>query len=386
MTSPDARAALSLLDRCSQGFMVSQVLFAACELGVFDLLAEAPEPLDAATVARRLGTSSRGTELLLDTCVSLKLLQVQMTSGKALYENTELSNTYLVRSSPRSQSNMMLYMARTTYLCWAHLAQAVREGKNQYVKAFGVPSEQLFTAIYRSEGERLLFMRGLQDIWSVHGRSVLAAFDLSPFPRVCDLGGESVLQMLQLRLNFCVGSVQTLALTVLNQGQERRSLCPLLGCSGALAKECVSLYPGCRVTVFDIPAVIQAAKAHFLVAGEERISFQEGDFFEDPLPEADLYVLARVLHDWTDDRCSYLLARIHRACPPGGGVLVIESLLDADGRGPLTTQLYSLNMLVQTEGRERTPAQYRALLAAAGFRDVLCQRTGGTYDAVLARK
>ncbi|KAM7044600.1 acetylserotonin O-methyltransferase-like isoform 1-T1 [Molossus nigricans] len=346
MTSPDARAALSLLDRCSQGFMVSQVLFAACELGVFDLLAEAPEPLDADAVARRLGTSSRGTELLLDTCVSLKLLQVQMTSGKALYENTELSNTYLVRSSPRSQSNMMLYMARTTYLCWAHLAQAVREGKNQYVKAFGVPSEQLFTAIYRSEGERLLFMRGLQDIWSVHGRSVLAAFDLSPFPRVCDLGG----------------------------------------CSGALAKECVSLYPGCRVTVFDIPAVIQAAKAHFLVAGEERISFQEGDFFEDPLPEADLYVLARVLHDWTDDRCSYLLARIHRACPPGGGVLVIESLLDADGSGPLTTQLYSLNMLVQTEGRERTPAQYRALLAAAGFRDVLCQRTGGTYDAVLARK
>lgn len=75
------------------------------------------------------------------------------------------------------------------------------------------------------------------------------------------------------------------------------------------------------------------------------------------------------------------------ACPVvGGGVLVIESLLHADGGGPLTTQLYSLNMLVQTEGRERTPAQYRALLAAAGFRDVQCKRTGGTYDAVLARK
>lgn len=70
----------------------------------------------------------------------------------------------------------------------------------------------------------------------------------------------------------------------------------------------------------------------------------------------------------------------------GGGILVIESLLDADGRGPLTTVLCSLNMLVQTEGRERTPAQYCALLAPAGFRDVRCRRTGGTYDAVLARK
>lgn len=70
----------------------------------------------------------------------------------------------------------------------------------------------------------------------------------------------------------------------------------------------------------------------------------------------------------------------------GGGILVVESLLDADGRGPLTTQLYSLNMLVQTEGRERTPAQYHALLAAAGFRDIRCQTTWGVYGAILARK
>lgn len=75
-----------------------------------------------------------------------------------------------------------------------------------------------------------------------------------------------------------------------------------------------------------------------------------------------------------------------RPSPSGGGVLVVESLLDADGRGPLTTQLYSLNMLVQTEGQERTPAQYQALLAPAGFRDVRCKRTGGIYDAILARK
>ncbi|XP_057171858.1 acetylserotonin O-methyltransferase [Ursus arctos] len=345
MSSPEEQA-YRLLTEYSNGFMVSQVLFAACELGVFDLLAEAPEPLGVVTVAARLGTSSRGTELLLDTCVSLKLLQVETRRGKASYRNTELSSTYLVRASPKCQGNMLWYLARTTYLCWGHLAQAVRDGKNQYQEAFGVPSEELFTAIYRSEGERLHFMRALQDVWSVSGRRVLAAFDLSPFPVICDVGG----------------------------------------CSGALAKECTSLYPGCQVTVFDIPEVVQTAKTHFSFPEEGRISFCEGDFFKDPLPEADLYILARVLHDWTDVRCSHLLARIHRACKPGGGVLVIESLLDADGRGPLTTQLYSLNMLVQTEGRERTPAQYLGLLAPAGFRDFQCRRTGGIYDAILARR
>nr|ABN05295.1 hydroxyindole-O-methyltransferase [Bos grunniens] len=294
-----------LLKEYANGFMVSQVLFAACELGVFELLAEALEPLDSAAVSSRLGSSPQGTELLLNTCVSLKLLQADVRGGKAVYANTELASTYLVRGSPRSQRDMLLYAGRTAYVCWRHLAEAVREGRNQYLKAFGIPSEELFSAIYRSEDERLQFMQGLQDVWRLEGATVLAAFDLSPFPLICDLGGGS----------------------------------------GALAKACVSLYPGCRAIVFDIPGVVQIAKRHFSASEDERISFHEG-----------------------------------------GGILVIESLLDADGRGPLTTLLYSLNMLVQTEGRERTPAEYRALLAPAGFRDVRCRRTGGTYDAVLARK
>lgn len=42
----------------------------------------------------------------------------------------------------------------------------------------------------RSEAERLLFMQGLQETWSLCGGRVLAAFDLSPFRVICDLGGE----------------------------------------------------------------------------------------------------------------------------------------------------------------------------------------------------
>ncbi|KAI2598496.1 acetylserotonin O-methyltransferase, partial [Homo sapiens] len=111
-----------------------------------------------------------------------------------------------------------------------------------------------------------------------------------------------------------------------------------------------------------------------------------GDFFKDPLPEADLYILARVLHDWADGKCSHLLERIYHTCKPGGGILVIESLLDEDRRGPLLTQLYSLNMLVQTEGQERTPTHYHMLLSSAGFRDFQFKKTGAIYDAILARK
>nr|XP_005335619.2 acetylserotonin O-methyltransferase [Ictidomys tridecemlineatus] len=160
----------------------------------------------------------------------------------------------------------------------------------------------------------------------------------------------------------------------------------LPGGAGALAQQCASLYPGCRVTVFEVPEVVQTARAHLPLPTEGQVGFREGDFFADPLPEADLYILARVLHDWSDETCSRLLASVHHACRPGGGVLVVERVLDADGRGPLATLLGSLNMLLQAEGRERTAAQFRALLADAGFGGFALRRTGGVHDAILATK
>ena len=42
-----------------------------------------------------------------------------------------------------------------------------------------------------------------------------------------------------------------------------------------------------------------------------------GDFFKDRLPKADLYILARILHDWTDDKVHALLSKISDACTPG---------------------------------------------------------------------
>ncbi|XP_044522928.1 acetylserotonin O-methyltransferase [Gracilinanus agilis] len=288
----------SLFNDYINGFMVSKVMFTACELGVFDLL-ESEEFLTFDVIAERLGTSFRGMEQLLDVCVTLKLLKVEMKGGKALYQNAELATLYLTKSGTKSQYNMLLYMSKTTYSCWNHLTEAIREGKNQYMRTFGIPSDDLFEAIYRSEEELVKFMRGLHEIWSINGRDVITAFDLSPFTLIYDLGG---------------------------------------------------------------------------------------DFFRDPIPEADLYILARILHDWEDNKCVQLLRNIYQACKPGCGVLVVETLLAEDKRGPLTSQLYSMNMLVQTEGKERTPTEYHKLFTQAGFQDFQFKKTGKIYDAILARK
>ncbi|XP_054062353.1 acetylserotonin O-methyltransferase isoform X3 [Rissa tridactyla] len=283
----------------SSGFLVSKVMFTASELGVFDLLLESGEPLSSDAIAARLGTSTTGMERLLDACVGLKLLAVELTKEGALYRNTEISNIYLTKSSPKSQYHIMMYYSNTVYLCWHYLADAVREGRNQYERVFGISSEDPFGAMYRSEEEMLKFMAGQNSVWSICGRDVLAAFDLSPFRQICDLGG---------------------------------------------------------------------------------------DFFNNSIPEAELYILSKILHDWDDDNCRQLLAKVYKACKPGGGVLLVESLLNEDKSGPLETQLYSMNMLVQTEGKERTAVEYSKLLEAAGFGEVQVKRTGKLYDAVLGRK
>lgn len=70
--------------------------------------------------------------------------------------------------------------------------------------------------------------------------------------------------------------------------------------------------------------------------------------------------------------------------PPGGGVLLVEALLFENRRGPIMAQIFSLNMLVQTQGRERTPSEYTHMLNKSGFRNVLVCRTGKSYDAILA--
>ncbi|XP_051662808.1 acetylserotonin O-methyltransferase isoform X3 [Manacus candei] len=283
----------------SNGFLVSKVMFTACELGVFDLLLESGEPLSSDSIASCLGTSITGMERLLEACVGLKLLAVEVTQEGALYRNTEISNIYLTKSSPKSQYHMMMYYSNTVYLCWQHLTEAVREGRNQYERTFGISSQDPFGAMYRSEEEMLKFMAGQNSVWSICGRDVLAAFDLSSFTQIYDLGG---------------------------------------------------------------------------------------DFFNDSIPEAELYILSKILHDWDDDKCKQLLTKVYKACKPGGGVLLVESLLNEDKSGPLETQLYSMNMLVQTEGKERTAAEYSKLLEAAGFGVIQVKRTGKLYDAVLGRK
>ncbi|XP_026195470.1 acetylserotonin O-methyltransferase 2 [Anabas testudineus] len=346
------------------GFRVSKVIFSACELGVFDLLLKSQEPLTAQHVARELSTSVDGMERLLDALVGIEILEVETSDGKVLYSSTDVANLYLAKGSAKSLHEMIIYQSQTIYPLWNNMVDAIREGKNQNEKTFGLPSEDIFQVIYRSEEEMLKFMGLMNSSWVLDGHDIVTAFNLSCFETIVDLGGK--------RPDADDASCSMLHVL-------------LPGCTGALAREMAKAYPSSSVSVFDLPQVVETARKHFSQENDAFV-FQTGDFFSGDIPDADLYVLARIIHDWPEDKCLTLLKKIYDTCRPGGGILLVEAMLFENRRGPVMAQIFSLNMLVQAEGRERPPSEYTHMLNKSGFQNIQVCRTGKSYDAILAIK
>jgi 3-hydroxy-5-methyl-1-naphthoate 3-O-methyltransferase len=81
-------------------------------------------------------------------------------------------------------------------------------------------------------------------------------------------------------------------------------------------------------------------------------------------------LLSMILHDWSEAKARELLRKCYDALPAGGTLLICELLVNDEKSGPVPAALMSLNMLIGTEGRNYTPAEYRTWLGEAGFRDM----------------
>ncbi len=336
MNIPDSAPIIDLIE----AFRRSKTMFTAVSMGIFDRLHQ--QPSTAAALAAEVGAHTGALERLLDSCAALGLLK----KCDGIYTVTAVAECYLCTGSAYSLDGYIRYSDEVLYPMWAHLADAVKEGEPRWKQAFGIEGP-IFSGFFRTPDAMRGFLLGMHGLgMSVSPRAV-AAFDLSGFRRLADIGGAT----------------------------------------GHLTIAACERWPELRGVVFDLPRVTPLARE--MVARStvrDRIEVVDGDFFADELPEADLYVLGRILHDWTDEKCAFLLRKMCDRLPAGGGLLVMEKLLAEDGVGPLSTNMQSLNMLVVTEGRERSVSEYARLLQAAGFADVEGRTTGAWLDAVLARK
>jgi acetylserotonin O-methyltransferase len=336
MELPDSAPILQLIE----DFRRSKVMFVAVSLGVFDALEK--RPADAATLSEELGALSEPLERLLDACVGLGLLRRQGLQ----YENEPVASTYLCRSSEHSLSGYILYSNDVLFPLWTHLDDAIREGSPRWKQAFGTEGS-IFDHFFRTDEARKTFLKGMHGLGVLSSPRVVDAIPPDDFRRMVDLGGAS----------------------------------------GHLAIAACERNPQLRAIVFDLPSVIETARANIAKSSAaDRIEVVAGDFFSDELPAGDLFALGRILHDWSEAKIHKLLARIYQSLPSGGGILLAEKLIHEDRSGPTSAHLQSLNMLVCTEGKERTLTEYCRLLESGGFVQVEGYITGGPLDAVLARK
>ncbi|MEZ6138335.1 MAG: class I SAM-dependent methyltransferase [Pirellulaceae bacterium] len=333
-TSPD------LVVELLQGYRRSKAMFAGVQLGVFDALHG--QWMSASSLSETLQCDADALERLLNALVGLGLL----VQGEAGFSNSPVADSYLTSSSPTRMTGYINYSNSVGWQLWGNLEDAVREGTSRWKQCYGW-DEPIFSSFFKSEEAANEFLMGMHGFGTISSPAVVHALDLSRFRRLVDLGGAT----------------------------------------GHLAIAACERYPMLKATVFDLPTARPLAETIVGASSvADRIELVSGDFFVDDLPPGDLMSLGRIIHDWSPEKIRLLLNRIFERLPVGGGLLICEKMLWDDKSGPSWAQMQDLNMLVCTEGKERTLGQYEELLVEAGFENVTGCRTSTPIDGILAIK
>lgn len=320
---------------------VPQAIHAAAELGIADTLAA--EPATAADVAARLGTHADATARLMNALVTLGLLALE--DGR--FGLTGLGRC-LVTDSPTSvRAWSRLMGGAEVWRAWGRLADCVRSGRAAWSATGGerVSDTEPFDAWSSDPEGAAVFHQAMVEMTRGAAPGIVAAIDFAGARRIVDVGGGY----------------------------------------GALLCAALETHPEIDGAVFDLAHARDGALALFAARGlEARASFVAGDFFRDRPPSADIHLMKSVIHDWDDARSLQILRQCREAMREGDRLLLVEPPAPPPGEqhgSPLAWVIAfsDLNMLVNTGGRERTAAEYRALLETAGLRVAAMHAPPGSF-------
>ena len=322
------------------GFWASKTLLSAIELGVFTELASGPEEYE--TLRGRLGLHERSARDFLDALVALRMLEREGDH----YANTLSTGLFLDRSKPSYIGGVLEMANHRLYGFWGDLTEALRTGAPQNEAKTG--GDLFDDAVRRPGPPRVVRRRHDRHQPGVRARDRARS---SPGPTT--------------------RSTSTWA--------PRRATCPV---QVALAN------PHLTGGGMDLPVVGPHFEAYVAANGlADRLTFHPGSFFDDPLPPADVYTMGHILHDWSLEQKRFLLDKAHAALPPGGALVVFESIIDDDRRENAFGLLMSLNMLIETpDGFDYTGADCQGWMRDAGFAETYVEHLAGPESMVVGIK
>lgn len=325
-------------------FWQSRTLLSAVELDLFTLLADGPRTGEE--IGEELGLHPRGIWDFLDGLHAMGFLERDGEGLRARYRNTEETAAFLDRNRPEYIGGMLEMAGARLYPFWADLTEALRTGKPQNeVKRTGRP---MFEELYADPSRLEQFMRAM------------SGFSLSSF------------QALAERFDFA----------------RYRTLCDVGGATGQLCLIVAERHPHLRCTTCDLPVVEPIARRTIEAAGlADRVRATSLDFFQDPIPEADVVTMGMILHDWNLEKKKHLVLAAYDALPPDGAFVVIENLIDDGRRENVQGLMMSLNMLIEFgDAFDYTGADFAGWCREAGFRETEVVPLAGPTSAAVAYK
>ena len=321
-------------------FWGSKTLLSAVEIGLFTELAKGSLEFEA--LAERLMLHPRSARDFLDALVALGMLK---RDGDR-YSNTPETDLFLDRAKPSYVGGLLEMANARLYRFWGSLTEALRTGQPQNEAKGG--GEDFFAAIYADPGRLEGFLNAMTGISLGSARAIANKFPWDRYETFVDVGAAQ----------------------------------------GGLPVQVALAHAHLSGGGFDLPPVGPIFEEYVGSHGlGERLRFYPGDFFEDPLPAADVLVMGHILHDWGLGEKRALLAKAYEALPEGGALIVYEALIDDERRENALGLLMSLNMLIETPGGfDYTGADCRSWMREAGFREAYVERLVGPDSMVVGIK
>ena len=297
-------------------FRQTGTIIAALELGLFTKLSEGPA--EPAEIAEKIGIPVESTERLMIACAAIDVLEKK--GGK--YVNAPDVEKYLVKGNPTYFGDWLIYTVRTEYDGWKNIASRLRPPRRGY-----------YTTKDDPQAARAFTVAGYNSAISM-AHKLAKEFNFSDHRLFLDLGGGS----------------------------------------GAYSIAACQRHPDTKAIVFDFPNICTVAEEFIAQAGvSDRVKTQPGDFYYDELPRgADLIGYITPLQAYGKDDVQFLIKKAYDAVEPGGGIIILDYMLDDDKTGPMEPAFVHLTGgISQTNpGRVNTGAEFREYLSKAGFVDI----------------
>src|SRR5262245_37681776 len=321
------------------GYWGSRTLLSAVELGLFTELAKGPLALE--DLRARLDLHPRGVRDFLDALVALGMLRRE----QGAYANTPATDLYLDRAKPTYLGGMLEMMSARLFRFWADLTEGLKTGKPQNEAKHG---GDLFDTLYSDPHRLEQFLAAMTGLSLGIAHALAVKFPWSQYQSFVDIG-------------VAQGGLPV----VLAQAHKH-----LTGVGA------------------DLPVVGPIFEKYVASFGlQNRLNFAKLDFFNEPLPQADVVIMGHILHDWDLSTKKMLVGKAHDALPTGGALIVFEAIIDDERRSNSFGLLMSLNMLIETRGGfDYTGADCAAWMREAGFKQTRVEHLSGHDSMVVALK